>query len=153
MINWVTKKIFKRDVEYVTVFLKFLIQCIRRRLEKIQQGHLVDLEFDKSSFEKLEFVEYEKDWEMKIHINRLFDSKDGLEWHCIVEALKQLHFGNEELINKQVEDMERTLNMYINEWEEYLEKVLDMEVESYIERGPADLNRKNYNVDYIEPEF
>ena len=38
MINWVTKKIFKRDVEYVTVFLKFLIQCIRRRLEKIQQG-------------------------------------------------------------------------------------------------------------------
>ena len=152
-INWTTKKLFKRDTEYVIIFLKFLIQSTRRRLEKIQQGHLVDLEFDNFMFEKLKLVEFEKDWEMKIHFNRLFDSKDGMEWSSLVDSLKILNFGSQELINKQVVDMEKTLKMYLEEWEEYLENVLDMKVESYIERGPVDLNRKNYNIDYIEPKF
>lgn len=153
MFNWTIKKIFKRDVEYVVVFLKFLIQSGRRRLEKIEQGNLVDQESDNSIFEKLKLVEFEKDWEMKIHFNRLFESKDGMEWYSLVESLKILNFGNEELINKQVVDMEKTLKMYLDGWEEYLENVLDMEVENYIERGTADLNRKNYNIDYIAPEF
>jgi len=153
ILNWITKKIFRRDVEYVTIFLKFLIECHNRRLVKVQQGQLVDLNFDTNSFEKLKFLEFEKNWEMKIHYNRIFDSKDGLEWSSIKTSLKILNFGDQELINNEVSDMEYTLKMYINGWEETLGDVLNMKLESYIKRGPSDLNRNNYNINYIEPVF
>ena len=159
--NYTVKKLFKRDVERVELFLEFLIGCCERRYNLIKKGELVDLS-DANTNEKLKFISFVEELEIKIHLRRLFDNKKGGKdsFGSIEFSLSEINFGNEELMNNELKEevyeegefTSETMGFHlldeIDNFKKYLSEIESKTHKEYLERERQSLNRENYL--YIE---